>query len=201
MSYLLMMSIRLIEMKRVLKPEGSIYLHCDPAESHGLKLLMDTIFRRANFQAEITWKRTSAHNDSRSFANITDTILFYSPSDINVDAVRLPLKEKHVGSAYRFENDVGKYGLWILTGAGTRTGESGQEWHGFNPTRKNRHWAVPTARIAGTYGEWIANNLIPGYEEISGIHDRLDALDEAGLLEFSPDGEPKVKRYLEANKG
>lgn len=201
MSYLLMMSMRLLELHRVMKPEASIYLHCDPTESHALKLMMDTIFGRDNFGAEITWKRTSAHNDSGFFGNVTDSILFYSPVPINVDAVRVPLNPKHAVRAYRFEDERGAYGLWMLTGAGTRTGESGQDWRGYNPTRKIRHWAVPTARMVGTYGEWIARNLIPGYEKIAGIHDRLDALDEAGLIEFAPDGEPKIKRYLAASKG
>ena len=205
MSYLLMMAPRLLEMKRVLKDTGSIYLHCDPTESHYLKMVMDAIFGRGNFQAEITWKRTSAHNDSKTFGNITDSILFYSPEDINVDAVRLPLNETHLKRAYRLEDDRGTYGLWILTGpnSGKRNpmSETMRPWRGYDPTTKNRVWAVPTARMAGTYGEWIADNLIPGYDKIVGIHDRLEALDNAGLLVFSPDGEPKIKRYLEANRG
>ena len=63
-SYLTMMAVRLLEMKRVLKPTGSIYLHCDPTASHYLKLLMDAVFGAANFQNEITWQRTTAHNDA-----------------------------------------------------------------------------------------------------------------------------------------
>ena len=204
MSYLLMMSMRLLELRRIMKPEASIYLHCDPTESHALKLMMDTIFGRERFGAEITWKRTSAHNDSRSYANITDTILFYSASGINVDAVRLPLAG--AAKAYRLEDERGKYALSQLNGpnSGRRdpASETMRPWRGYDPVAaKNRVWSVPTARMAGTYGEWIAEHLIPGYENIAGIHDRLDALDEAGLLEFSSDGEPKVKRYLAANKG
>ena len=71
-SYLCMMAVRLLEMRRVLRASGSIYLHCDPTASHYLKVLMDAIYGQRNFRAEITWKRTSAHNDSRTFGNVTD---------------------------------------------------------------------------------------------------------------------------------
>ena len=85
MAYLVMMTPRLVELRRVLKPTGSIYLHCDPTASHYLKLLMDTIFGAANFRTEITWKRTSAHSDSRQgrqqHGRVHDVIFFYSRSD------------------------------------------------------------------------------------------------------------------------
>ena len=73
-SYLTMMAVRLMEMHRVLKPTGSIYLHCDPTASHYLKLLMDSINGASNFMAEITWKRTSTHSDSRTFGNVEPRI-------------------------------------------------------------------------------------------------------------------------------
>ena len=82
MAYLVMMTPRLVELRRVLKPTGSIYLHCDPTASHYLKLLMDTMFGAANFRTEITWKRTSAHSDSRQgrqqHGRVHDVIFFYS---------------------------------------------------------------------------------------------------------------------------
>ena len=85
MAYLVMMAPRLVELRRVLKRTGSIYLHCDPTASHYLKLLMDTIFGAANFRTEITWKRTSAHSDSRQgrqqHGRVHDVIFFYSRSD------------------------------------------------------------------------------------------------------------------------
>ena len=73
-SYLIMMSTRLLEMERILKDTGSIYLHCDPTASHYLKLVMDAVFGRDNFQNEVVWKRTSAHNDPGRFGRIHDTI-------------------------------------------------------------------------------------------------------------------------------
>ncbi len=85
-AYLTMMCIRMIELRRVLKDTGSIYLHCDPTASHYLKLLMDTIFGAKNFRNEITWKRrhgfSSAVHESNRFGNCTDIILFYAKSDL-----------------------------------------------------------------------------------------------------------------------
>lgn len=81
MAYLVMMANRLVEMHRVLKPTGSIYLHCDPTASHYLKLVMDAVFGIRNFQNEIVWKRTSAHSDPRKCGKIHDVILFYSKSE------------------------------------------------------------------------------------------------------------------------
>ncbi|MFN8565486.1 MAG: DNA methyltransferase, partial [Anaerolineae bacterium] len=80
MAYLVMMTARLVELHRVLKPTGSLYLHCDPTASHYLKLILDTIFGGENFRNEIVWKRTSSHNDARRFGNIHDTIFYYSRS-------------------------------------------------------------------------------------------------------------------------
>ncbi|MBM3189248.1 MAG: site-specific DNA-methyltransferase, partial [Chloroflexi bacterium] len=80
-AYLVMMTIRLIELHRVLKLTGSIYLHCDPTASHYLKVVMDTVFGKENFRNEIAWKRSHPHgNVSRSYGAIHDVILFYSKS-------------------------------------------------------------------------------------------------------------------------
>jgi site-specific DNA-methyltransferase (adenine-specific) len=81
MAYLAMMAVRLIELHRVLKPTGSLYLHCDPTASHYLKILLDAVFRPVNFRHEIIWKRTFAHgNVTKGFGDVTDTIFFYSKS-------------------------------------------------------------------------------------------------------------------------
>src|SRR5579863_8364291 len=77
MAYLAMMAVRLIELHRVLKSTGSLYLHCDPTASHYLKLLLDAIFEPTNFLNELIWKRSSAHTAKR-FAPVHDTIFFYS---------------------------------------------------------------------------------------------------------------------------
>ena len=78
MAYLAMMAVRLIELHRVLKPTGSLYLHCDPTASHYLKLLLDGVFGADKFRNEITWKRTGVHGDSKTWSRVTDTIFFFT---------------------------------------------------------------------------------------------------------------------------
>ena len=80
MAYLVMMTPRLVELRRVLKPTGSIYLHCDPKAGHYLKLLLDAVFGAESFRNEITWQRTGAHNDAHRYGAISDRLLFYSKS-------------------------------------------------------------------------------------------------------------------------
>ena len=101
MSYLLMMSVRLLEMKRILKPTGSLYLHCDPTESHSLKLMLDTIFGRDAFRNEIIWAYTGPGSPKmRQFNRKHDVILWYSVGDtwtFNRDDVRIPHKKLNTG--------------------------------------------------------------------------------------------------------
>jgi adenine specific DNA methylase Mod len=78
LAYLSMMAPRLVELHRVLKPHGSIYLHCDPTASHYLKLLLDAVMGKDQFRSEIVWKRTSAHSASKRWNDVHDTILFYA---------------------------------------------------------------------------------------------------------------------------
>lgn len=81
-AYLVMMAIRLVELHRVLKPTGSLYLHCDPTASHYLKVILDDIFGIVNHRNEITWKRQSAHSDAKKkFCNVSDVILYYVKSN------------------------------------------------------------------------------------------------------------------------
>ena len=89
-AYLIMMAPRLVELHRVLKLTGSIYLHCDPTARHFLKLLMDAVFGKENFRTQIVWKRTSAHSDTRQgrkqHGRITDLIFFYTKGKIGLGA-------------------------------------------------------------------------------------------------------------------
>ncbi len=80
MAYLAMMAVRLIELHRVLKPTGSLYLHCDPTASHYLKILLDAVFGPGNFRCEIIWQRTATHNDAKRWPWLSDTLLFFSKS-------------------------------------------------------------------------------------------------------------------------
>ena len=95
-SYLCMMGIRLLEMRRILKTTGSAYLHCDPTASHYLKTLMDTVFGTTNFRNEIVWCYRGGGVPRSDFARKHDIILRYSRSKsylFNVDAVRIPYSE------------------------------------------------------------------------------------------------------------
>ncbi len=82
MAYLVMMASRLAELRRVLKNTGSLYLHCDPTASHYLKVVMDGVFGKKGFKTEISWKRSSAHNDAKQgrkqYGNVRDVIFFYT---------------------------------------------------------------------------------------------------------------------------
>ena len=197
-SYLCMMAVRLLEMRRVLKDTGSIYLHCDNTAGHYLKILMDAVFGAGNFWAAISWKRTSAHND-RLFGSESDTILMYGGGTQNIDAVRIPLDEKNVASKYRYYDDKGQYRTGDLTGAGTSDGESGTAWRGYDPSIIGRHWAVPKT---GKYAKYLDEALLPGYLSIDGVHNRLDALAEAGMIHYSSKGGmPALKRYLPPDAG
>ncbi|HSO48575.1 MAG TPA: DNA methyltransferase, partial [Rhizobiaceae bacterium] len=80
MAYLSMMAIRLIELHRVLKPTGSLYLHCDPTASHYLKILLDAVFGANRFVNQVAWKRSHAHSDSKQgskhYGRVQDLLLF-----------------------------------------------------------------------------------------------------------------------------
>ncbi len=101
-SYLAYMAARILEMRRVLKPSGGIYLHCDPTMSHYLKLVMDAVFGRRNFRSEITWKRFNFHADAKKFGAISDRILFYSLGDQYVfNRVRVPYSKNYIASKFK----------------------------------------------------------------------------------------------------
>src|SRR5574341_1057834 len=82
MAYLVMMTVRLLELHRVLKPTGSLYLHCDPTASHYLKMVLDTIFGAEQFRNEIVWKRTSGRKSGNQLGRVHDIILLYSKSQV-----------------------------------------------------------------------------------------------------------------------
>ena len=202
-SYLCMMAVRLLEMRRALKDSGSIYLHCDPTASHYLKLVMDSIYGRANFHNEIVWKRTSGRSGAHGFGRVHDTILLYCKTEtFTWNPQWLPLSEEHIRRAYRNEDERGRWQSDQLTASGLRSGESGEPWRGVNPSNVSRHWATPTQGAMHDY--IIDQGLIPSWpEDYPGVHARLDALDDAGLVHWPNDGNgmPRLKRYLAAAKG
>ena len=110
--YLCYMAIRLIEMHRILKNTGSIYLHCDPTMSHYLKILMDLIFGEKNFRNEIVWKRTGKHSDNKTFGNESDLILFYFKSErsfFDKKNAKIKPSKKEILKKFRFKDNKGSY--------------------------------------------------------------------------------------------
>ncbi len=199
-AYCIMMAVRLMEMRRVLKPTGAIYLHCDPTAAHYLKLLLDGIFGRGNFQAAITWRRTYAHND-KMFGSLSEQILWYGNGDgitRNIDAVVVPFSADELKKKYPHRDKRGQHLRDNLMGPGTTDGESGRAWKGCDPTEYGRCWSAPKT---GKYARYLNEVLLPGYLAIEGVHDRLNALDDAGFIHWTNTGVPLLKRYVMPGQG
>jgi DNA modification methylase len=176
MAYLVEMAVRLVELHRVLKPTGSLYLHCDPTASHYLKLILDSIFGPMNFRNEITWKRFSGKNDPKRYGRSHDVILFYSKSDRMTWNVQYgPFEEDYVDENYRYvEPGTGRrYRRGDLT-ANKPGGDVDYEWHGMRPYR-GRHWAYSRENMEKMLAE--------------------------GRIEFRKTGMPVYKRYLDEQPG
>ena len=196
-SYLIFMAVRLLEMQRVLRPTGSVYLHCDPTASHYLKLLMDAAFGRLQFQGEIVWKRLSSHNRAKRWGPIHDSILHYGGGGKPTwNRVLQPLDRDYVERFYRHSDERGQYRVDNLTGPGTRDGDTGQPWRGIDPSQKGRHWELPPDR---SLPDWF---VFPGgYAEMP-ARNRLDVLDRQGLIYWPATGSmPAFKRYLTPSSG
>lgn len=179
MAYLVMMANRLLELHRVLKPTGSLYLHCDPAASHYLKLVLDGVFGPENFLNEVIWKRTSAHSSAKRYGPSHDVLLFYGISENTLwNSILSAHGKTYIDSHYSQADPDGKQWQAVdLTGAGTRNGETGQPWRGFDPNTKGRHWAyLPSA---------------------------LDEMDRNGLIYWpkKAGGWPRQKRFLSEADG
>jgi len=192
LAYLIYMVRRLLEMKSILKPTGSIYLHCDPTASHYVKVMMDGIFGHNNFRSEIIWKRTSSHNSARRWGPVHDVVLFYSKSEAYTwNRVSQPYDDAYIDAFYRHRDENGRYQLDNLTGAGVRSGDSGKPWRDVNPTDTGRHWAVPP--VPGV-GEKALKTM--------SVQERLDLLNEKGLVYWPKKGAiPRFKRYLNRDLG
>ena len=197
MAYLVMMAIRIAEIHRILKPTGSLYLHCDPSASHYLKIILDAIFGTGNFRNEIVWQRTSAHNDGNRFGRVHDIILFYSKNPRPLwNPVYTEHDPEYIERFYRHEDERGRYRIGDLTGPGVRQGESGQPWQGVDPSSVGRCWSVPHRDA------WPEDVQPPeNYENLS-VQERLDALDANGLIYWPPTGRvPGFRRYLSTSRG
>ncbi|MBI4443635.1 MAG: restriction endonuclease [Acidobacteria bacterium] len=165
---------RIKKMSVKLKGTGSFYIHLDWHISHYMKTELDKIFGYGHFQAEIVWRRTSAHIDTIGFGHITDSIFFYTISNqFTWNPQFRPYTEEHLSKSYRHRDPAtGKrFMLADLTGAGIRRWETGKPWQNINPTRWNRHWIRPPKD--------------------------LQELDRQGLV-YWPDrgGMPRLKKFL-----
>ncbi|MYC38944.1 MAG: site-specific DNA-methyltransferase [Chloroflexi bacterium] len=178
MAYLTMMAQRMGELHRVLKPTGSIYLHCDPTASHYLKLLMDSVFGTSNYRNEITWKRYGAHNDvgqgSTRYGRVHDILLFYGKTEnVTWQQQFVPLDENYIKTTYRYlEQDTGRrFTTTPLTGpGGAEKGNPVYEWNGHT-----RAWRYNISKMQE-------------------LHDQ-------DRLYYSRTGYPRQKFYLDESRG
>jgi DNA modification methylase len=178
--YVSWMRERMIELHRVLKPTGSIYVHCDYHASHYLKVMMDEVFGTENFRSEIIWKRTTAHSSANRYSPVHDVILYYGASkEVTWKTPRQMYTDEYLDKYYRFDDDGdGRYhSRDNLTGAGRRTGPSGLPWRGFDPNKINRHWSTTP--------------------------EELDRLDAEGRIYWPTGGKgfPRYKRYRDELQG
>lgn len=195
MAYLVNMAPRLVELHRVLKATGSLYLHCDPTMSHYLKVLLDAIFDVRHFRNEIIWRRTGSHGKTKRFGPVHDVILYYVKSkDFTWNPPKRPYTNGHVESYFiKDENGwrTNYYGN-VLTGSGTRGGLSGKPWRGYDPTAKGRHWAIPSALLEGLEDE------AEGLDQ----HEKLDLLADRGRITFAQGATwPIYQRYITREDG
>ena len=186
MAYLIYMAPRLMEMHRVLKSTGSLYLHCDDTASHYLKVMLDALFGKTNYRNQIIWQRQTARSDGRRWGRMCDSILFYSKSNrFTWHNVYKPYEADYLDKYYKYTDQRGRYSLGDLTGPNTTGGESGKPWRGIDPANAGRCWSVPRT---GNYAQWIADNVIPEYLSIPTIHGRLDALYRENMISWTEGG-------------
>ena len=181
MAYLTMMANRLLELHRVLKPTGSLYLHCDPTASHYLKIVLDGVFGKLNFRTEISWKRQSAHNDAKQGrkqpGNVRDVIFFYTKSDDwTWNWLYTPYDESYTDDFYRHvESETGRrYRLSDITAPG-----------GASPEKRNPHY-----EFLGVTRYWRYSK-----ETMAKLHA------EGRIVQTAPGRVPAYKRYLDEMPG
>ncbi|MCX6033346.1 MAG: DNA methyltransferase [Chloroflexi bacterium] len=173
MAYLVMMAARLVELHRVLKPTGSLYLHCDPTASHYLKIVLDAIMGIDNFRNEIIWQRSNPKSHtSANFPNCTDTILRYTKS--SKFTYHQPYGEHdpdYVEAAYKYSDEKGRYRLLPL----------------LNPNDDRPNLTYEFLGVTRVW-RWTKERMQKGYEE--GL-----------VIQLKPGAVPQYKKYLQDSKG
>ena len=207
MAYLAMMAVRLVELHRVLKPTGSLYLHCDPTASHYLKLVLDAVFGAENFVNEIVWKRSDAHNDAKQgsthFGRVHDVIFFYTKSkDVTWNTQHLPLPTKTADSWYRNIDDEGRrFNKADLTAAKA----GGNVSYGWPVKRKvgESSWQADLyeEHKSPKSGWMYAQPEPPTGRYWAYSVDNMRKMNLEGRLVYSSSGRPYMKRYLDESKG
>ena len=177
-AFLCFLSVRLLEMHRILKPTGSLYLHCDHTANAYIRLALDAIFGAKNFRNEIVWKRYGSHNDAaRKWGNVHDTIFFYSKStNHSWGDPREELDPEYVTKTYRNQDERGRYRTAPLHAGGLSGGGYKFDFHGFD-----RIWRYSQERIR----ELEADNRIRRGREGKGIPERKVYLSETKGKPFS----------------
>ncbi len=173
MAYLTMMAQRMVELHRVLKPTGSIYLHCDPTASHYLKLLLDAVFIPTNFLNEIVWKRSSAHSDAKACGSTHDTILTYAKdrSKFIWNKQYQRYDPEYIKTHYRFKTESGRsYRTDNLTATGLSGGGYEYDWNSVS-----RIWRCP--------------------------RETMERLDNEGRIRYTRNGVAEYIRYLDEMPG
>ncbi len=177
MAYLVMMAIRLVELHRVLKDTGSLYLHCDPTASHYLKIILDTIFGVENFRNEIIWQRTNAHNNkAKRFQRLHDIILFYT-KDIEVSPTwndQIVSFSKQQLGRYKKDEDGRLYTGQDLTITDTqKDGSHKFVWRDTTPS-PNRRWAYSLEQLEKFWEEGLILTKRDGAPRLDGLKVYLD---------------------------
>ncbi|HEY5815633.1 MAG TPA: site-specific DNA-methyltransferase [Solirubrobacterales bacterium] len=175
-AYLVAMAPRLVQLHRILRDTGALYMHCDYSASHYLRVLLDEIFGAANFRNEIVWRRTHAHSSSRRFGPVHDIILFYSKgSGYQWTPQYTAYPSQYLDAYYTHEDERGRFQLITCTAPGDRTGTRAHyRWKGLLPP-PGRHWA------------WKK--------------EKMEALDREGRLTYSANTIPRLKRYVDEAPG
>ncbi|MGD2100828.1 MAG: DNA methyltransferase [Acidimicrobiia bacterium] len=206
LAYLTMMAPRLVELRRVLKDSGSLYLHCDPTASHYLKVLLDAVFEATNFRAEIVWKRTSAHSDAKQgrkgFGSVHDIIFFYTKSsEFHWEPYFTEYDESYLSSEYRHVGEDGRpYKEGDLTAA-KPGGDTEYDWHVVRDA--DGAWE---ADLADEYKQPVAGREYRAVKPYTGRYwayskDNMRGFALEGRLAHRSTGMPRLKLFADEMPG
>ena len=184
---------RVIEMHRVLKPTGSIFLHCDWHANAYIRVdILDKIFGIKNFRNEIVWQRHNAHNDARNKLSVLkDNIFYYTKTKkYTFHPTFTKLSDGYKDDAFKNEDKRGKYSSRDLTGPNIN--QNDVAWKGFHPKDRGRSWSVPKETVFALAGDKA--------KKLTTI-EKLELLEENNYIIWTVNGVPRFKHYLETSKG